>query len=187
MTVTHLAEESEIWRNPGQSRVVVLKLDHRGELNNEEMVRGEGTLVITATERELNSLRAYSPDMDVFRNGTLVPVKLVEGSDIERELAANPNLLADEDMRAAVAKAKGRGANEAFLAKLAEITNATTLNRLLAIAEEEDAPVSKVRAIQARLAEVEGVGFVPGGAAIDGPAASGVPGREPPLRPVTPR
>lgn len=157
----------ETWRNPGQARVVIKRLDARGDASRNELIRGGATFTITPEEREINQRMAYSPELDFFRNGTLVPVALIEGSEMAQEAATNPNLLSDGDMRSLLSRKTGAAktkADEAFVAKLADIANATTLGRLLVLAEEEDAPVSRVRAIQARLAEVEGLGFLaPGG------------------------
>lgn len=158
--------EVETWRNPGEARVVLLRLDHLGNLNREEIIRGGATFTITPRERELNSQKAYNPGLDFFSNGTLVPVALIEGSEAAREFAANPNLLSDGDMRQLVRPAQKASAKAAadgaFAERLAQIQNATTVGRLLALAEEEDAPVSRVRAIQARLAEIEGMGLAVG-------------------------
>lgn len=180
----------ETWNNPGQARVVIKRMDHRGEPSRDELIRGGATFTITPEERAINQRMAYSPQLDFFRNGTLVPVALIEGSEMALEAATNPNLLSDGDMRSLLARRSGAAktkADEAFLAKLANIENATTLGRLLSLSEEEDAPVSRVRAIQARLAEIEGVGFLAPGedeAQSSPDAPAGRPGI---ARPVTPR
>lgn len=180
----------ETWHNPGPGRVVILRTDGRGDLVVEEMVGPERNFVLASAEREQMQRLAYSPEQDMFSNGTLMPVHLIEGSQMAREAASNPNLLSDGDMRTLVTgKGKSKpAAAAAFEEKLATIANATTLGRLLSLAEAEDAPVSRVRAIQRRLSEVEGVGGPrPAEASIDGPAAA-AGGREGPVsRAVTPR
>lgn len=190
MSQQQVVAQLETWRNPGEARVVIKRLDPRtGDLSRDELIRGGATFTITPDEREINQRMAYNPQMDFFRNGTLVPVALIEGSEMALEAATNPNLLSDGDMRSLLARKTGPAktkADEAFLAKLADIENATTLGRLLALAEEEDAPVSRVRAIQARLAEVEGLGFLapPDESPSSPDAPTGRPGA---ARPVTPR
>lgn len=182
--------ELETWMNPGQGRVVIRRFDHRGELVNEEMVGPERSFAISTFEREQNQRLAASPNQDMFRNGTLAPVHLIEGSDAAREMAANPNLLTDGEMHSLVGPAKGKSkakAGEDFVARLADITNATTLHRLLQLAEADDAPISRVRAIQARLSQVEGVGLQTGDSVVDGPGAGGPAGRAGAARAVTPR
>lgn len=182
--------ELETWQNLGQGRVVIKRIEARtGDLTKEEMVGPGKSFTITTREREANSALAYNEKLDFFRNGTLTPIHLVEGSDAARELANNPNLISDGDMRTMVGASKSRAKVEAFAERLRAIENPTTLSRMLQLAEEEDAPVSKVRAIQARLAEVEGIGFSPvPERPVDGPAAGG-PGRDSGAmsRAVTPR
>jgi hypothetical protein len=188
----------ETWRNPGQGRVVVRRLDHLGQLSNEEMVNAGATFTITALERELNQRLAYTPELDFFANGTLEPVDLIEGSAAAAEFAANPHLVSAEEMQAMVTPVRGArksAADQAFLERLATITNATTLSRLAQLAEEEDAPISRVRAINARLAEVEGLGLVQTGM-VPGPDGGAPSSADAPrseirrpgaARPVTPR
>lgn len=191
----------ETWQNPGQSRVVVRRLNHRDELVNDEMVGPGRTFTITSTERELNQQLANSPEQDVFRNGRLVPVQLLEGSDIAREVATNPNLLTDGDMRVlatAGTQSKSLEAAAAFQHRLSQITNPTTLERLYQLAIDEDAPYSRVTAIMRRLGEVGGPTYQPATTTPDpalGPSAAGTPGgpaaqtaaAPPGMRAVTPR
>lgn len=185
----------ETWRNPGQSRVVIRRADRRtGDMTGEEMVNGGKTFTITPLERELNQRMAYSPELDLFSNGTLTPIDLIEGSDAAREFARNPNLLSDGDMQRLVTPARGKAkeaSDAAFAEKLASINNPTTVARLLQLAEEEDAPISRVRAIQARLSELEGLGMqrtsVDGGSPASPDAPRGQQLRPGAPRPTTPR
>lgn len=188
----------ETWRNPGQGRIVIMRLDHLGQLREEEMVGAGKTFTITPLERELNQRLAYSPAADFFANGTLEPVDLIDGSDAQREFADNPHLVSLQEMQAMVTPVRGArkgAADQAFLDRLATIDNATTLSRLAQLAEEEDAPISRVRAIQARLAQVEGLGLSQTGM-VPGPDGGAPSSAEAPrseirrpgtARPVTPR
>jgi len=188
----------ETWRNPGQGRVVIKRLDHLGQLREEELIGAERTFTITPLERELNQRLAHSPEQDFFANGTLEPVDLIEGSAAAREFAENPHLVSAEEMQAMVTPVRGArkgAADQAFLDRLASITNATTLSRLAQLAEEEDAPISRVRAINARLAEIEGLGLMQTGM-VPGPDGGSPSSAEAPrseirrpgaARPVTPR
>lgn len=137
----------ESWQNSTRGTVALKRLDHRGELTRDELVSGGKTFHITPEERKINMEMAAGPELDVFRNGTLVPVRLIEGTEDARELAANPNLMSETDMRALVK-------TKEIAARLGQITNASALERMLRIAEEEDAAVSIVRAIQGRLRAV---------------------------------
>ena len=148
----------ETWKNPPAGRVWINRLDHRGELGKVEIIGSGRVFHLSPAERRLNQEMAVNPDLDIFTNGTLTPIRLL-GTD-EAEAAAfanNPNLMTESDMRNLVGKAKGK--QDAFAERLAGIRNPATLERLLALAREEDAPLSRVEAIQARLAEL-GQSFV---------------------------
>lgn len=143
----------ETWKNPTAGRVWVNRIDHRGDLKKVEIV-GSGRVVhLSPAERRLNQEMAANVDQDVFANGTLTPIRLV-GDDAEEAaaFAANPNMMTEGDMRTLVAKPKGKA--DTFVERLGEIKNPGTLQRLLSLAREEDASLSRVEAIQARLGEV---------------------------------
>lgn len=142
----------ETWKNPTAGRVWINRRDHRGDLKKVELIGSGKTFHLTADERRANQEMAYNADLDVFANGTLSPVRLVGSEEEAAAFAANPNHMTEDDMRALVNKPKAK--TEAFAERLGSIGNAATLGRLLAIAKDEDAPISRVEAIQARLAEV---------------------------------
>lgn len=142
----------ETWKNPTDGRVWVNRLDHRGEPKRVEIIGPGRTFYVTPAERHLNSEMASSEELDIFRNGTLTPIRLVSDAEMA-EFATNPNLMTEGDMRTMVAKPK-RGAPDAFAERLTEIKNPATLERLLKLAREEDAPMSRVEAIEGRLREI---------------------------------
>lgn len=149
-----MAENVETWKNPTEGRVWVNRLDHRGEPKRVEIIGAGRTFHVTPEERRLNQEMASSQDLDIFTNGTLTPIRLLGTDEAEAAaFAANPNLMTEGDMRSLVGKPK-RGATDAFAERLSEIRNGATLQRLLALAREEDAPLSRVEAIEARLREV---------------------------------
>lgn len=177
----------ETWRNPGPGMVYVIRLDHRGELAQEESLRAGATLTISAEERELLQRLPARPEQDFFTNGTLVPVHLIEGSDIAIAAAANPNLMSDGDMGKLVT-GKGRSkeaADQAFRDRLVAISNPTALHRMLVMAQEMDAPYSRVMAVQARLVEVEGMNLQPEPSSAERPGGGEPAPRSGMPRPVT--
>lgn len=144
----------ETWKNPTEGSVWINRLDQRGDLKKVEIVTGGRSFHLSTKERRLNQEMAYNPDQDVFANGTLTPVRLLNNDPVEAAaFAANPNMMTEGEMRTLVGKPKGK-ASEVFSERLAEIRNPATLERLLGLAREEDAPMSRVEAIQSRLAEV---------------------------------
>lgn len=102
----------------------------------------------------LNSDRAANEKLDMFRNGVLNPVRLIDGADdpVYQEIASNPNLMGESDLRDMFNLHW-----KTFEKKLADISNPITLKRLLAIAEEDGVKVTvnQHKAVQARIEEVD--------------------------------
>jgi hypothetical protein len=184
-----MAENVETWKNPTEGRVWVNRLDHRGEPKRVEIIGAGRTFHVTPEERRLNQEMASSEDLDVFRNGTLTPIRLLGTDEAEEAaFATNPNLMTEGDMRTMVAKPR-RGATDAFAEKLTEIKNPATLQRLLNLAREEDAPLSRVEAIEGRLREISPSMVSERVATTAMPvsaAAPSQPGKRSGARPVTP-
>lgn len=160
--------------------IVLRRFDHRGELNKHEVVAGGRQFHITPEERRLNQEMVAEDNADPFADGTLVPVRLLDDSADARELAAsNPNLMSESDMKELVA-----GHHKTFESKIGEITNTTTLRRLLEIARNEDASVGKVERLMARIDQLS----APRQSMPERPEQRG-PDREPPVtgRAITPR
>jgi hypothetical protein len=141
--------DMESWRNATLGTHFISRLDHRGEMVRVEQIGPGRTFHLTPEERRINSERTASEDLDVFRNGFFEPVRLLDDSEEARELASNPNVMSESDMRALV-----KVHPKTFDARLQAITNGMTLERLAAIALDEDVTVKRMRMIQGRLAEV---------------------------------
>jgi hypothetical protein len=144
----------EVWSNPTAGTVFVRKMDHRGELTRWEQVNSGRRFNITLEERRLNMEIAADEGLCVFRNGTLQPVRLIGEDEESRELAANPNAMSESDMRGLLT-----GHFKTFESKLAQIHNPATLERMLAVAYDQDVTIKRVETIRERLAAVgTGVG-----------------------------
>jgi hypothetical protein len=141
--------QNEIWMNPTAGTVFLLKMDHRGELTRYEQVNSGRKFNITTEERQLNMERAADESLCVFRNGTLQPVRLIAEDEETRELASNPNAMSESDMKALLS-----GHFKTFEAKLAQINNGATLERMLALAYDQDVTIKRVQSIQGRIGEV---------------------------------
>jgi hypothetical protein len=122
-----------------------------------ELVHGGGAFTLSKEERLLNMDRAANADLDVFRNGTLVPVRLIDGDEEAAEIASNPNLLTEDDMKL-LFKAHWK----TFENKVQEISNPLTLQRMLELAEDEEmgATIKQQKTVKARLDEVSPQAFV---------------------------
>lgn len=144
----------ETWKNTSKGRVVVWKQDSRGDYKD-VLVASDQKFVLSREDRIFNMDQAANKELDNFSNGTLAPVRLLDSTDDAKEFAANPNLISESDVRALF-----KGHWKTFEAKVNAMTNATTLNRLLAVAEEEDASMRQVKVIKARLEEIDPSSYV---------------------------
>lgn len=142
------SETHELWKNNGEATVVIKKRGEYG-LEIEEMITGMKALHITPADRRMNQEAAAMPALDVFSNGMLTPVRLIEGEADLAEMAENPNLMTEEDMLALV-----KSHPKTFEKKITEITNPVVVKRLISMAHEEDCTVKRVESLQARLEEV---------------------------------
>src|SRR5690606_10270809 len=144
--------EKEAWQNTSRGSVYVKKYGARGE---ETTVRVLGGRVVTLSpeERRLTTM-AIPPKnkhLNVFENGVLVPWQLVDSTEEYEEIASNPNLLGDSDIREAL-----REKTPTLKKILAEISNVNLVRRFqeLAAEEEDKMTMPKIRAIEARLEEL---------------------------------
>ena len=142
----------ETWENIGKGDVFVLTFDHTGRLKSVP-VRSGGKVTMSIEERQLNQERAFSSDVDMFSNGRLSPIRLVDTADDYEKIANNPNHISESDMND-ILKLKGK----AFSERINEITNAVALERMFELASDETANVSmtQFRSLEKRLAEVRG-------------------------------
>lgn len=169
-----MSDEFETWKNATLGRVVLKKYNQRGELSD-EMMPGGKVFHIKPAERRINQEMAALPELDMFQNGQLTPVRLIDTEEDAKEIASNPNLLSESEMRDLF-----KGHWKTFESKVSEVSNLTTLERLLQVANEVDAKVRQVEVIQARIAEINPVEHVEINHA-------GAVDERTGLRPVTPR
>lgn len=144
-----MSEELETWENVSRGRVVIKhKAGEYGRFKD-ELVNGGKKFHITQDDRRLNQELAANDGLDPFMNGILSPVRLLENSEDAEAILANPNVMGESEMADLV-----KGHFKSLEKRLGDITNPVTLERLLAVAKQSDASVSKVEAITARLQEV---------------------------------
>lgn len=149
-TDTHMPNvPQEIWENVSNGMCYVQKFDRFGNTLSEGIAPGM-KVTISTDDRKSNEIRVADHRFNTFRNGTLMPVA-IEGADDKDELAANPNLLSEAEMRALF-----RTKAETFHERLNAIENLGTLNRLAAFAQDDDsAKVFQVKAITKRQGELQ--------------------------------
>jgi hypothetical protein len=145
----------ETWKNAGAGEVWINVIDPHTQRLKHVPVRSGNKIMITTEERQINQDRAASSDKDFFTNGTLTPVRLVDTAEDYAEIASNPNLLSEEDMRDMF---KLKAAQ--FKARLADITNAIAISRMAEMAKAEESglnvTMAQFKALEQRLAELRG-------------------------------
>lgn len=168
--------EIETWQNVTKGRVVLWRLGALGQ-KRAEMIGAEKVFHITPRERRMNQEAAANSDLDVFLNGTLQPIRLIETAEDFEALISNPNLLGDDSQILRLFKANP----DVFAARLAEIKNSTALERLLQLAQQDEtgATVAQLRMVEARLNQVQ--------PPINQVHPDAKPGETPQIRPVTPK
>lgn len=147
-----MAEEREVWANLNAGDVYI-DLDDPYTPNVRVSHRlGPGDQVsITVAERRFNQSRVPKPAQDLFTNGTLTPVKLVDTAIDFEEIALSPNVKSESDL-----KDLFKLQITQFKKELKEIDNVRLLERLTELADDEKLNVSlpQAKAIATRLAEV---------------------------------
>lgn len=138
----------ETWENMSRARHVLKKYSAKGDLID-EMIGSKKRFVVSPVERRINQELAATSDLDPFANGQFNPVRLVDGTEDAEEIANNPNLMSETEMGELI-----KGKIDPLRARVGEVRNAVVLRRLLEVADELDAPVSKINAIRDRLTEV---------------------------------
>ena len=169
-------EQLESWKNATAGRFVLTRMSTMGQ-RTYEMIGPNKTFAVTPAERRLNQELVASEELDAFKNGTLQPVRLPEGT--EPDLLQNPNHIAEDEVKGMF------GLHwKTFEKRLQEITNPSTLETLLELARQDDvnATVRQLEAIQARMKEVAPPLFDNVEVVATGPTNTGPVG----IRPVTP-
>lgn len=144
-----MPEDTERWKNQTRSTAFVFKYDRYRNIISEAVDPGR-EVVVTKEEREINQERAVSKDLDIFSNGILTPLKLVDPDD-QREFAENPALLSNSELEDILKLPK-----KAFEARIKEISSVYPLQRLKDLTQQEDTKVTVgvVQALDARLEEL---------------------------------
>lgn len=142
--------EMETWRNVTKGTTFIRRYDDFGR-PRDEIVPANGVIRITPEDRRLQSDNASAPGYDIFHNGTMQPVRLLEGHEDTAELLENPNARTETEI------------NEMFQlhwkkfeTALQEISNSTLLQRILEVAEERDGTtIKQLNTIKQRLMEAD--------------------------------
>lgn len=143
-----MSPKKETWQNITKGTAAILKLDVRG-LEYGEVIRSGMKTSLTPEERRLNQDRAAARSQDLFSNGTLAPVRLLD-EELEEyaEFASNPNFMAESEIAGLF---KMTLAN--LRAKLDTIGSVALVNRIYEVAKSMDVKTSQLAAVEEKLAE----------------------------------
>lgn len=142
----------ETWRNTLAGKVVINRVGEYGR-RIADIVHGGRTFQITPQERRMNQSAAASADQDLFTNGTLAPVTLIDGEPDTEFLRTNPNALSEEDLpklfQLTIAE---------FTDRIGKITASTPIGRLIELARDPsyNATLAQYEALKARDIELQG-------------------------------
>lgn len=141
--------DKEVWENATPGAVAsIKKINRRGDIDHER-VRAGRKIVLSPHERQINQESASNEDLDMFRNGFLQPVTLVDTAEDYDLIKANPNLMTEDDL-----KALFKLSDKAFSARINKFTSEYPVIRMLAFAESEpDIKRSHEVALQDKLKE----------------------------------
>jgi len=139
-------EAFEVWRNTGQGRIVIRRMNELGGWRHES-IRGGGEVHLTEQERRYNQSLS-TPDQDPFSNSMLIRV------DVDPDTPANAmppmEQLSDERIDALL-DAHWKTMEKA----LGEISSVLAVRRILARAEETGASAKRIEQLRNRLHELD--------------------------------
>lgn len=140
-----IADDLEVWENRAAGLIYVKKYSELGRLVD-VCVAGGRKVQLTPKERRINQEMCASDDLDVFQNGMLAPVRLIDSEADTGVLQNNSNAMSETAM-----KALFKSQIKTFTTKVNEISNPIALQRLLEVASEVDATMRQVGVIRERL------------------------------------
>jgi len=140
----------EVWMNPNAGLVYIDKTDQNGKVQSTCILPGQ-KFNITPDDRRNNTERAWKPEADLFSNGTLSQVKLLDTEADYADLTENPNIIGESEIKDLF----NLKAVE-FKKRIAGITNDRVLTRIKEYSEDEkaEATVAQQKAVKARLEEL---------------------------------
>lgn len=142
----------ETWRNNMPGKVTITRVGEYGR-KVVDIVSGYRTFQVTPQERRMNQAAAASEDLDIFVNGTLSPVELIDGEPDTAALRANPNMLSEDELPK-LFQLKG----DQFADRVGRITTIAPIARLIELARDSryDATLSQYETLKSREVELRG-------------------------------
>lgn len=144
-----MATEIETWKNVSLGKRGIVRVDPYGKTVHELISPGKN--VQLSRDDRLHYQRSVATDsLDIFQNGALVPVVLVNEED-KTTMASNPNLLSEDEL-VGLFKLQWKK----FESEIAKISNIYALERLVEVAKSSDeVTVKKLNVVEDRYQEIK--------------------------------
>jgi hypothetical protein len=139
------ATDLETWQNQARGGTGIMKYDRYGNPTGERIPPG-GKTTVTPRERRLNQDRAATDELDPFKNGRLIPIRLLDSEPDTAALKANPNGMSDTEIDKLFTLS-----TQEMSDRLDSVSNPLVLERAKAKAEERDATIRQVKVIDDHL------------------------------------
>lgn len=142
----------ETWQNETSGIVAINRVGEYGR-QIVDLIAGKRRFQITPQERRMNQNAVNSAEQDIFTNGTLRPIDLLDDDPDTERLLANPNIVDESDLPK-LFLLKG----EQFRQRIAEITNPTAVARVLELARDpaNEATLFQYETVKRRELELRG-------------------------------
>lgn len=89
--------EKETWENAANGPRYI-RVFEKGDERLKKVASG-ARISLTPEEREMNQIKVLNEGQDFFSNGDLMPVKLIESASDYEEVASNPNLMGEDELK----------------------------------------------------------------------------------------
>lgn len=142
----------ETWENQTNGVVAINRVGEYGR-KQVDLIQGGRRFQVTPQERRMNQNATNSAEQDIFTNGTLRPIDLLDDDPDSEKLRTNPNILGEDELPRIFAL-KG----EHFRQRIAEITNPATLAKIVELARDPqfDATLFQYETVKQRELELRG-------------------------------
>lgn len=160
----------ETWRNETAGLITINRVGEYGR-PIVDLIDAGRTFQLTPQERRMNQNACYSRELDIFTNGALRPIDLLDGEPDTELLRKNPNTFTDAELQRIFALS-----GDHFVERIGQVSNVGAVARILDLARDPayGATLAQYEAIRSRESALKG-------------QVGQQEGREPTGRPVTPR
>lgn len=146
--------DREVWKNNIRGKAYVLKEDPLG-LSAQRVLEGVPSgqeVVLSSEDRRANELAAARPEANPFRNGTFIPVQLIESAQDYENISSDPNVMQESEIKEILELATTK-----FKSRIAGISSFHIIQGMIDMAEKEEVDITtaKLKALQARYDELK--------------------------------